>query len=110
MMRISQNGLDLIKQHEAFRAEPYLCPARKLTIGYGHVILPGEKFTSITSQQAEELLCKDVALTEICINKYVKAPLTQNQFDALASFIFNIGRRNFLTSTMLKELNAYQTA
>jgi lysozyme len=109
MMRISQNGLNLIKQHEAFRAEPYLCPARKLTIGYGHVILPGEKFTSITLQQAEDLLRKDAALTEICINKYVKVPLTQNQFDALASFIFNVGRRNFLASTMLRKLNAYQT-
>lgn len=104
-MITSQKGLDLIKQSENFSPIPYLCPARQWTVGWGHVILRGEKFTSITKQEGEALLSKDVALTEICINKYVKVPLTQNQFDALVSFIFNIGRRNFLGSTMLKELN-----
>jgi lysozyme len=110
MMRISQEGLDLIKRHESFSATPYLCPAREWTIGFGHVILRGEIFTSITKQEAEDLLRKDAALTEICINKFVKVPLSQNQFDALASFIFNIGRRNFLDSTLLRKLNANQTA
>ena len=104
-MYASQNCLNLIKLSESFSATPYLCPAKKLTIGFGHLILPGEIFTLITEQEAEELLRKDVAIFESCINNAVKVPISQNQFDALVSFAFNIGCQKFLESTLLKELN-----
>lgn len=104
-MRISQNGLDLIKKSESFAPLPYICPAGKLTIGYGHCILPHESFTKITEKDAEEILRKDAAIAENCINKAVKVPLTQNQFDALVSFIFNVGCAAFLKSTLLRKLN-----
>jgi lysozyme len=106
MMRISQNGLDLIKQHESFSSVPYFCPAGKLTIGYGHRVLSGENFTSITEAEAEDLLRKDANIAENCINNAVKVAVTQNQFDALASLAFNIGCRSFTGSTLLKFLNA----
>jgi lysozyme len=105
MMRISQAGLDLIKQHESFSAIPYLCPAKKLTIGFGHVVLPNESFTTITETQALEILRKDVSIAENCINKTVKVPLSQDQFDALVSFVFNVGCNAFLKSTLLRKLN-----
>jgi lysozyme len=108
-MKISQNGLDLIKQHESFSAVPYLCPAREWTIGWGHVVLPTESFTRITEAEALELLRKDVAITENCINQNVKALLSQDQFDALASLIFNIGISAFMKSTLLRKLNENQT-
>jgi lysozyme len=105
MMRISQNGLDLIKQHESFSPTVYICPAGKPTVGFGHVVLPNESFTRISEQEAEDLLCKDVSIAENCINNAVKVPITQNQFDALVSFVFNVGCAAFLKSTLLRKLN-----
>jgi len=102
-MKVSQTWL--IKNYESFSPVVYLCPAKKPTIGYGHVVLPGETFTRITEEQADQLLRKDVGIAENCINNYVKVTLSQNQFDALASLIFNIGINAFINSTMLKELN-----
>lgn len=104
-MITSENGLNLIKQSEQLRLKPYLCPAKDWTVGWGHRIQEGEHFTEITEQEAEELLRKDAAIAENCIHRSVKVPLTQNQFDALVSFIYNVGCFAFLHSTMLKELN-----
>ena len=111
-MNISQNGLFLIKQFESFSSRPYTCPAGKLTIGFGHVILPGESFTEITLDTALELLRADCAIAENTINKAVKPILNQNKFDALTSFTFNVGCENFLESTLLKLINLqdYQSA
>jgi lysozyme len=105
MMRISQQGLDLIKQHESFSPTVYICPAGRPTIGYGHCVLPHEKFIVITEQEGDDLLRKDVAFAEECINKAVKVPITQNQFDALVSLVFNIGSGAFLKSSLLRQLN-----
>lgn len=104
-MLISDNGLDLIKGFESFSALPYRCPAGKLTIGYGHVIQEGEIFTNITQDKATIILKQDCAKAEACINNLVKVPLNQNQFDALVSFVFNIGCDAFRTSTLLFLLN-----
>lgn len=105
-MLVSDKGLDLIKTFESFSALPYRCPAGKLTIGYGHVIKDGESFTKITQDEALEILRKDCAIAESCINKSVTVPINQNQFDALVSFVFNVGCGAFKTSTLLLLLNS----
>ena len=110
-MIVSKNGLDLIKEFESFRAKPYLCPSQKATIGFGSTYYPdGKKVTlqdkEITEEKAFEILeyiaNKDFGSN---INKVVKVPLNQNQFDALISFAYNVGNANFNWSTLLKKLN-----
>lgn len=105
-MKTSQKGLDLIKKFEGFSDNEYICPAGKPTIGYGHVILPNEHFpSSITKEEAETLLKKDLQPREKSLNILVKVSINQNQFDALMSFIYNIGVENFKQSTLLKFIN-----
>lgn len=102
-MKTSRNGLELIKRHEGCRLTSYKCLAGIWTIGYGHTgrdVVPG---MTITSLQAEELLMKDVRWAEDAINQE-NLPLNQNQFDALVSFVYNIGAGNFRSSTLLKLL------
>lgn len=104
-MNISQKGIDLIKNFEGCRLTAYRCPANILTIGYGHTdsdVVTGQK---ITQEQAEKLLKSDLLVHCNNVSRMVKVPLTQNQFDALVSFEFNVGYGNFASSTMLKLLN-----
>lgn len=106
MKRVTRIGLALIKKWESLKLEAYICPAGKLTIGYGHVILEGEHITSpITEKMADDILIIDCMVAEDAINKYVKVPITINQFDALVSLIFNIGRSAFKRSKALGYLN-----
>ena len=105
-MKISQRGIDLIKQFEGFRMYPYKDQAGHMTIGYGHKILPEEDFgLAITYGFGEELLKKDLAPRETAVNKLVDIPLKQHQFDALVSFVYNVGEDAFRKSTLLKYLN-----
>jgi lysozyme len=104
-MKISEQGLKLIKCYEGLKLKAYRCPAGKKTIGYGHVILPTEGLTHITQEKADELFLGDVKWAEDCVNKSVKTPLSQNEFDALVSFVFNLGSGAFVGSTLLKYLN-----
>lgn len=103
-MQISIEGLALIKKWEGFRAEAYLCPAGVWTIGYGHTrgVRPEDKITEV---KATEYLLTDVNEAETIVNTAVTAPITQNQFDALVSLVYNIGSSNFATSTILKLIN-----
>lgn len=110
-MQISEKGLNLIKSFEGLMLNPYLCSAGKPTIGWGSTYYPdGKKVTlqdkEITEEKAFEILeyiaNKDFGSN---INKVVKVPLNQNQFDALVSFAYNIGNANFNWSTLLKKLN-----
>lgn len=104
-MNISQKGIDLIKKFEGCRLTAYKCPSNVLTIGYGHTgsdVYVGKK---ITQKEAEYLLKNDIIVHCNNVNKLVKVPLTQNQFDALVSFEFNIGYGQFSKSTLLKLLN-----
>lgn len=104
-MNISQKGIDLIKNFEGCRLTAYRCPANILTIGYGHTgsdVVTGQK---ITQEQAEKLLKSDLLVHCNNVSRLVKVPLTQNQFDALVSFEFNVGYAHFASSTMLKLLN-----
>jgi lysozyme len=105
-MNISQKGLELIKKYESFQAKPYFCPAGKLTIGYGHVISTHEQFnTAITEKDANRILANDLKVTETTIAKGITVPLTQGQYDALVSLVYNWGGGNFLRSAGLKYLN-----
>lgn len=105
-MKTSQKGIDLIKRFEGVVLKVYKDAVGLPTIGYGHLIKKGEVFTTITQQQAEELLAKDLKQFEEGISTSVKVALTQNQFDALVSFAFNLGMGNVNSSTLLRKLNA----
>lgn len=100
----SKNGLELIKKYEGLRLDAYKDTAGILTIGYGHTktVKPG---MIINKEMAELLLKIDVMDAENAVRDLVNIELNQNQFDALVSFVFNIGRGNFKRSTLLKRLN-----
>lgn len=105
-------NVEIIKKHEGLRLEAYMpTPNDKWTIGYGHTktARPGMK---ISEARAEELLRSDIAWVEKVIEKEVTVPINQNQYDALASLIFNIGGAQFKRSSVLRLLNQknYQAA
>lgn len=109
-MRISQRGLEALKRHEGLRLHAYPDPAsggEPWTIGYGraHGVTPGQQ---ISADTAEQYLREDLQLVEDTIKETVAAPLTQGQFDALCSLIYNIGEKAWRGSTMLKRLNERQ--
>lgn len=98
-MKTSPKGIALIKEFEGLRLRAYLCPGRVWTIGYGHTagVKPG---MVITQAQTEEYLKADLIAFERYLNGLGLA-LNQNQFDALVSFIYNVGTGNFSSSTLL---------
>jgi GH24 family phage-related lysozyme (muramidase) len=104
-MRTSRRGLEFIKNEEGCVLHVYRDPAGYPTIGVGHLIKPGEEFDQITEEEAMKLLARDLAVAENAVNRMVRVPLTQNQFDTLVSFVFNVGSGNFEKSTLLKLLN-----
>ncbi len=105
-MLISQAGINLIKQFEGCRLTAYKDAVGVVTIGYGHT--PSKLGTTITQEQAEQLLKEDLKKFEEGVLELVKVPLNQNQFDALVSFSFNLGIGALACSTLLKKLNAKQ--
>lgn len=111
---ISQGGIELIKKFEGLhKVQPdgmvssYRCSAGVWTIGWGSTkgIRSGQK---ITVEEAEEKLRDDLVNSESAVKQYVSVPLTQGQYDALVSFVFNCGSGNFRSSTLLKLLNKGQ--
>lgn len=105
----SPAGRALIRAAESFSSKVYLCPAGKKTIGYGHVVRDSEHFPAlITLGDAESILANDLSPVEIYLNG-VFPDLNQNQFDALASFCFNVGIGAFEKSTMFVRLKAGDT-
>jgi lysozyme len=104
-MKISQNGIDLIKSFENFSPVVYPCPTGYPTIGWGHQVKKGEYFDVITKEEADEIMKNDLCFFENLVYCNVNVFLTQNQFDALVSFAYNNKPRNFLNSTLLKLLN-----
>ena len=110
IMGISQKGLNLIKQFEGLRLTAYRCSAGVLTIGYGHTGNDVTAGMTITQAQAEELLKNDVKKFEIGVSALTtNIPLTQNQYDALVSFAYNVGLGAFQNSTLLKKLRENPT-
>jgi len=104
-MNISNTGIDLIKHFEGCETEAYLCPAGVPTIGYGHIkgVQMGD---SITEAQAHEMLVEELDEYESYINDLVTVSLNQNQFDAMVSWVYNLGGGNLKASTLLKVLNS----
>ena len=103
---ISASGIDFIAGYEHFSESIYIDPCGNPTIGYGHLIRPGENYTTINTQEATQLLSNDVEKAVNVVNKYVKVPLSQNQFDAMTSFTFNVGVGNLLKSSLLRNVNS----
>jgi lysozyme len=104
--RMSDSGLARIRGSEAFRPRPYNDGAGNLTIGYGHLIRPGENFSGgITEPRAEALFRQDVERVVNPALDRITVALTQNQVDALGSFIFNVGAGGFLKN-ILSYLNS----
>lgn len=99
-MKTSSRGIELIKRHEGLRLRAYLCPAGVWTIGYGHTggVKSGDV---ITGARADVLLRDDLTWAEREVNAQ-GLNLVQNQFDALVSFVFNVGREQFIKSTLLR--------
>src|SRR5450631_4021493 len=106
-MQLSTNGLELTKKAEGFRNRVYVDVAGIRTIGYGHRLLPGESFPNgIDETQAEGMLTADLRTAELAVDRLVKVPLAQGQFDALVDFAFNLGAGRLAASSLLKDLNA----
>lgn len=115
-LRLSEQGFQFIKSHEALRLKMYDNDGSETgncTIGYGHLLHPGKctaadraKYPNgITEAEAESFLRQDVVTAEKDVRSRVKVALTQNQFDALVSFAFNLGGPKFGRSSVLRVLN-----
>ena len=121
-MRFSNNGIAILKllegavicggKHVIYDDQngepvpPKLPLPRGATIGYGHLIQTGEDFFhGIDEARATELLRADIATAERAVQKNIIVPLTQNQYDALVIFAYNIGAANFAKSTVVKYIN-----
>lgn len=109
VQQISQAGLDLIAQFEGFSATSYNDPPGSdlWSIGYGHQIQPGETFDEpISVAEGQALLAQDTANAQAAVTSLITVPLTSAQFDALTSFVYNVGVGAFKAGTVPAKLNA----
>lgn len=104
-MRTGETGLNLIKGYEGLRMSAHYAPSEQWTVGYGH-LSTARHGMSVTEHEAERLLREDVKPIEALIAETVRAPLNQNEHDALTSLIFSIGEENWRRSTVLRKLNS----
>ena len=109
-MELNNKGYDIIKQFEGLSLKPYLCSAKVPTIGYGNTYYPnGTKVTMndkpITKEKADELLSFIADKFAVKVDLLIKTTVSQNQFNALVSFAYNIGITAFGNSTLLKLVN-----
>ena len=108
-MEASQACRDLIKSFEAWKQTAYLCPAGIPTIGWGHckgvTMQDVKNKRTISKAIGEKYFREDVSEAEAAVDRNVKVPLTQGQFDCLVSFVFNVGEGKFKSSTALRLLN-----
>lgn len=102
--RVSSAGLDLVKRFEGYRRQAAQLPDGRWTIGYGHMLTAREG-AIVSEPDAESLLLYDLHAAGKAVDELVFTPLTQNQFDALCSFAFNLGVDEFRRSDVLKRLN-----
>jgi len=108
-MQISDTGLKATMTHEGFRKTAYRDSAGLWTIGVGHLIRPTETHlisSWLVDAEVRDILREDVRAAEAAVNRLVKVPLTQGQFDALVSFTFNVGAGALARSGLLRAVNA----
>ena len=105
LMNLGYKGTKLLKYFEGCKLTAYQDSVGVWTIGYGHTKGVYDGMT-ITQEEAEQMLLSELEEYEGYVEKYVTVPLTQNQFDALVVWVYNLGPTNFRNSTLLKELNA----
>lgn len=109
-MKLNENGYNLICEFEGLKLKPYLCSAKIPTIGYGNTYYPnGKRVTllddAITKEYAFEIFKTIADKFAKRVDDMVTSELTQNQFNALVSFAYNVGTGAFATSTLLKKVN-----
>lgn len=105
MRKLPTLGLELIKKFEGLELKAYQDVVGIWTIGYGHTgpdVYPG---MTITEFKAEQLLLQDLSVARSCVECFTKVQLSDNQFGALVSLVFNIGSGAYRKSTLLKLLN-----
>jgi lysozyme len=119
-MKVSDKAIAVIKHHEGVRTKPYQCPALLWTIGVGHVIdpnhgriplaerkslpIPDGWNRTISMEEVDGILKRDLASFERGVERYCPVPLTQGQFDALVSFSFNVGLGTLQRSTLRQKV------
>ena len=105
LMKLGEKGTEILKYFEGCKLTAYQDSVGVWTIGYGHTkgVYAG---MTITQEEAEQMLLTELEEYEGYVEKYVTVPLTQNQFDALVVWVYNLGPTNFRNSTLLKELNS----
>ena len=108
-MKMTQDGIELIKQYEGYRAKAYRDAVGVWTIGYGHTSMAGKPEVtptlSITREAATEILRQDIETFARGVSAAVKGPLSDAQFSALVSFAYNVGPGNFKSSGVLAAVN-----
>ena len=115
MRKITERGLQLIKDFEGFSATLYRCPAGYQTIGYGHLVRSFEhdRFASISAhsglsnREASAILREDVKAAERAVSRLIIVPLSHGQFDSLVDFTFNLGSGSLQSSTLRRVINRY---
>lgn len=109
-MRCSEEGMNFIKSFEKCKLTAYLpTPNDRWTIGWGLTVVNGkqvEEGQTITQTEADKAFLYTVQKVADVVSRFVTMTINQNQFDALVSFVFNVGAANFVSSTLLKKLNA----
>lgn len=110
IQKVGAKGLLLIKKFEGFMAKPYICAGGAKTIGYGATYYPnGLRVTMddkpITEAQASTMLMNMLGSYEKAVDSYTRDDISQNQFDALVSFAYNVGVNALKNSTLLKKVN-----
>lgn len=105
-LALSAAGAVAVVHHEGVRRTAYVDPVGVVTVCVGHT-RTAELGQTLTDAQCAELLRLDIREAEAAVKRLVRVPLTQNQFDSLVSFTFNVGAGNLAKSTLLRKLNAY---
>jgi GH24 family phage-related lysozyme (muramidase) len=108
MRHVTDAGVALIRRFESFSPTVYFCPAGYPTVGYGHVVLDGERehfANGINEDEAEDLLRRDAGIAERAVLRLIAVPLTDGQFDALVSFTLNLGGGALQRSTLRRKVN-----
>lgn len=105
--QVSRAAIELIKRFEGYRSKAARLPDGRWTIGYGHTLTAREG-AEVSKDDAEALLIYDLIAVAHVVNEQTYTPLTQNQFDALCAFAFNIGIESFRRSAVLRRVNEGQ--